>query len=186
MSNSAEERKGRGAKPAAESLRLHDPGAGKHGSSDKPVADVGIEIRGALAQPFEMKGRAFDHRDKIGGRTRLAGPGKFDDPLRLERPSNGGDGGKCAGLGGAREIAAERCDTKSLSAVPERWGYRRCGNIGLRRVHFVAAEHGVVGERQIPDRSRDRSHMIETGDEREHAGARQSPIGWLEAKHSAK
>ena len=64
-------------------MRLHDPGAGKHRAGDKPVADVGIEIRGALAQPFEMKRGAFDHRDEIGGRTRLIGPGEFDDALSL-------------------------------------------------------------------------------------------------------
>ena len=156
---------------------LAPPRRRKHRAGDKPVANVGIEIRGALAQPFEMKRRAFDHRDEIGGRTRLIGLGEFDDALRLERASNGVDGEKCAWLSGAREIAAERCDTKPLNAVFERWGCWRCGNIGLRRVRVVAAEHGVVGEREIANGSRERSHMIETGDERERAGARQSSIG---------
>ena len=43
------------AQPAAEFLRLDDPGAGQHGAGEEPVAHIGIEIRRARPQPIEMQ-----------------------------------------------------------------------------------------------------------------------------------
>ena len=113
------------AKPAAEFLRLRDPGARKHRAGDQPVSNVGIEIARARAQPLEMQRRAFNHRDQIGGRTRLVGPRELDHPVRFQRPRNGIDGGEGAGVGGAGEIAAQSCDPQPRDPVTRALAIRR-------------------------------------------------------------
>ncbi len=52
--------------PGAQFLRLGDPMAGQHRAGDQPVAHVGVEIGGALAQTVGMQLGAFNHGDQIG------------------------------------------------------------------------------------------------------------------------
>ena len=152
----AKKRERLGAKPAPEFLRLRDPGAGKHGAGDQPVSDVGIEIAGARTQPFEMKRRAFDHRDEIGGRARHVGSGEFDDPIRIQRARNRVDRGKRARFGGAREIAAEPCDARP--ATPS----SRVGDTGVAGTSACAGScrHGQAWRHR---RARDRRGNARAG-----------------------
>ena len=53
MSTSRKSAKRLLAKPPAELLRLHDPGAGQHGAGDEPVANFRIEVRRAGLQALE-------------------------------------------------------------------------------------------------------------------------------------
>ena len=92
----AKERERFALKPVAEFLRLHAPGAGKHRAGDQPISNVGIKIASARAEPFEMRGRGFNHGDQIGGRTRLIGSIEFDDAVSLQGARDPVDGGKCA------------------------------------------------------------------------------------------
>ena len=73
------------AEPAAKFLRLDHPGSRQHRAGDQPVAHVGIEIAGPLAQTIGMQRRALDHGDRIGGGARARGFGQFD--RRASRPA---------------------------------------------------------------------------------------------------
>jgi hypothetical protein len=50
----------------------------------------------------------------------------------------------------------------------------------------VASLHHIVGEGELPSRTREQTDVIETIHEREETGARQTPVGWLETKDPAE
>ncbi len=133
-----------------------------------------------------MKRGALDHRDEVGGGARDACVRKFDDPSRFQRLRNRIDGGEGAQFAGMGEISAEPRDAQPGKAGVKARDRRHGGNVRLRRVPIVAAEHGVIGEREVANASREPAHVVETGDERERSGARQSAIGRLEAEHATE
>ena len=119
----AKKRQGLGPEPAAEFLRLRDPGARKHRPGDQPVANVRIEVAKSRAQPLEMKRGAFDHGDQIGGRARLFRAGELDHPVRLQCAGDHIDGGDRARVrrSGRNSRRVWQCEALSrrLSSVGE-------------------------------------------------------------------
>ena len=111
----AKKRQRLGPEPAAEFLRLRDPGARKHRPGDQPVANVGIEVAKSRAQPLEMKRGAFDHGDQIGGRARLFRAGELDHPVRLQCAGDHIDGGDRARVrrSGRNSRRVWRCEALS-------------------------------------------------------------------------
>ena len=120
-------------------------------------------------QPLEMQRRALDHGDEIGGRARPLRLGEFDGALGLQRGGDAVDRLEGRRLARSREIAAEPRDAKVRDAVIEGERRRQRGDVGLRRIGFVAAEHRVVGQREIGDAAGERAEVIEARDERERA-----------------
>ena len=163
------------AVPAAEFLRLHQPGGRHHGAGNQPVAHIGIEVASLSAQPVQMQGAGFGCGDDIG---RLAGPRGFGD-LDLAGDTEGaGDIVNCsqrfrsganpevtAGSGNAQAVAA------AMHARRDRW----IEPIGAGGIEWIGPGRRIVGDRQVHRAARQGTEVIEAGDEREAAGARQAP-----------
>ncbi len=66
-------------------------------------------------------------------------------------------------------------------------GQRRlCRPVGADGILRIGTLHGIVGERQISRRSRQRAEMIEAGDKGEGARARKPAVGRLQPEQAAE
>ncbi len=108
------------------------------------------------------------------------------------RVGNGNAAGDLEGLGNVLHYLARFRVTGEIAvgngdAQARRAAFEAAGN-GFERplVHggigFVEALHGIVAERQILDRARQWTHVIEARDERERAVPAEATIGRLEAE----
>ncbi len=126
-----------------------------------------------------MQRRALDHGDEIGGGARPRGVGEFDRAVDLQRGGDPVDGLEGAWLAarGRNSRRASRCAGPRRRPRGVSAGRQR-RDVGLRRIGLVAAEHRVVGQRQIGDAAGERAEVVEARDERERAaratGARRS------------
>jgi hypothetical protein len=116
---------------------------------------------------------------------RAPGLGQLDGGAcaqRLGDPSNrGGDLGLRLG-----EMAAQDGDPEAVERRLEA-RHRRLGcPRGRDRIVGIGPLHGVVGQREIGSRARQRADVVEAGDEREGAGAAQATEGRLEAEQAAQ
>ena len=84
------------------------------------------------------------------------------------------------------EIAARDRDAQALGAARERGRRGLDRTVGADRILGIRPLHGVVGEREVARRARERSEMIEARDERIGARAREPPIGRLQAEQPAE
>ena len=140
----------------------------RHGAGDQPVAHGGIEIVRAGAQTVEMQARAFARGDDEGGGAGALGLRNFDVAIGAERGRDVIDG--VAGFAGfAFEIAAGDRDAQAVGAALQQRRDRLGGAVGAGRIVGVVTLHGVVGEREIARRARQRSEMIEARHERKGA-----------------
>ena len=171
------------AKPAAQFLRLDDPGARQHRAGDQPIAHVRIEIARPLAQPVDVQRRALDHRDEIGRRARAPRlPGSSIVARRAQRAGDAIHRLERGRLAAAREIAAEPRDAQAGEPSVEAGRGRLDRARGLRGIARIRPLHRVVARREIADRTRERPEMIEARDERKRARAREPAVGRLQAE----
>ena len=133
--------------------------------------------------------RALDHGDEIGGGARaVATPGSSTVRSALSARGHAVDRLEGRRLAAAGEIAAEPRDAQVRE--PRRRAVAVDGLDGATSACAGSpasrAVHRVVGQREVGDGACERAEVIEAGDEREAAGARQPSIGRLQAEYAAQ
>jgi len=90
-----------------------------------------------------------------------------------------------AAISAMAEIAAGDGNAKTLAGALEHRRDRFDRSIRTDRIVIIASLHGVVGEREIARRARQRPNMVEARNEGKATRAREPPIGRLEAENPA-
>ena len=133
----------------------------KEGLFDQAIAHCGVKIVGPRAQPVEMKRSAFTSRDDVSGSPGTRRFRNFNRTAGAKRFRNATDR-----FGRLREdvfleIAAGHRNSQIADALGER---RQCGLDRPRRAGRIARIrplHRIIGEREIADRAREWTDMIE-------------------------
>ncbi len=186
MSTSAEQLLHLGAVVAAEALCLDVPGAGQQRARHEALARVGIEVLRPRPEPRQMELAALDRRNDIGGSPRRGGLRNDDGPGRAQRLGHGGDRFKRLGFGALGEIIAGDGDAQAADALVQ-LGQGGLGiAVGADRIVGIPALHGIERQRQILDRARQRTQMVEGIDEGKGAGAAQPAVGRLQPEQAAQ
>ena len=147
---------------------------------------AGSKSLGRAAQAVEVQRGALGGGDHIGSGARACGFGELDLARRAERLGDAFDGVQRLGRCTALEIATGDRDAQTRGAALQ-CGQRRLDRpLAADRVVGIVALHGVVGERQVAGRARQRPQVIEARHEREGARARQPAVGRLEAEQAAE
>ena len=133
-----------------------------------------------------MQGSAFRRGDQIGGSAGAGGLGDFHVGGYSKSGADMAHRGRCLGHLHRAEIAASAGNAKALDALVQQRGRGFGGAGGTERVLGVVALHRVVGQCQIPDRTRQRAEVVQAGHEREAAGARQASEGRFQAEQPAQ
>src|ERR1700690_622855 len=101
---------------------------------------------------------------------------------RSRHPVNGVTGLAAVAL----EIAGGDGDAQTMRPLLQNRSDRFDRAAGAGWIFGIESLHGVIGEREIARGARERSEMIEAGDKRKRAGARQPAKGRLQAENAAQ
>ena len=151
-------------------------GAGTMAPAISRSRTAGSKSRGLRAQAVEMQRRAFGRGDDIGGGARARRFGDFDLVASRRAPWRRASSA-ASGLGQQRPSGNSRRRRRCAGPASPASSMRRhrLGRpIGAGRIVGIGALHRVVGQREIARRARERAEMVEAGDERETARARDS------------
>ncbi len=133
-----------------------------------------------------MERRALGRGDHIGGGARTRGLGNFDFASGCERGRDALERRQRLGQRAFAEIAAGDRDLQAIGAVIDARQRGSAGRVDADRIVRIVTLHGVVSEREVADRARERPEVIEACDEGKRACPRQTAIGRLQPENAAE